>query len=61
MNTLFGNQKNSLVEDYERKLRELEALKDDQFNKMKTKLEQEIKALKDQLKKERENMSGNAQ
>jgi len=39
MNTLFENQKNSMVEDYERRLRELEALKDDQFNSMKTKLE----------------------
>jgi hypothetical protein len=29
MNKLFDNQKNSMVEDYEKRLKELEAFKDD--------------------------------
>jgi hypothetical protein len=29
MNNLFENKKNSMTEDYERRLKELEALKDD--------------------------------
>ena len=47
MNQLFDNQKNSLIEEYERKLREMEANKDELFNSMKTKLEKEIQDLKD--------------
>ena len=61
MNQLFENQRNSLIEEYERKLRELEATKDDLYSSMQNKLTQEIEALKEQLRKERENMSGNAQ
>jgi len=34
MNELFENQKNTMIEDYERRLRELEARKTAEFDSM---------------------------
>jgi len=61
MTQTFEEQKTALIEDYERRLRELEAMKDKAYKGMETKLQKEITELKELLRQERENMQGNAQ
>ena len=56
MNQLFENERNTMVEDYERKLKELEAQKNAEFNSMQTDLQEKIRDLEEQLRKERANM-----
>jgi len=60
MNELFENQKNTMIEDYERRLRELEAKKTVEFDNMRNELQAKINDLLEQLRKERENMQGDA-
>ena len=60
MNDLFENQKNTMIEDYERRLRELEAHKTAEFESMQTELQAKIDDLLEQLRKERANMQGDA-
>mgnify|MGYP003337020082 CR=1 FL=1 len=38
MNRLFENQKNAMIDDYERRLKELEERKTQEFNDMQAKL-----------------------
>lgn len=61
MNKLFENQKNALIEDYEQRLRDLEAKMRSDFEQMQAKLNTEINELKQLLEKERANLQGNAQ
>jgi hypothetical protein len=42
-----------MIEDYEKRLKELEEQKDSQFEAMRSKLQAEIDALNEQLRKER--------
>ena len=60
MNELFENQKNTMINDYERRLRELEAKKTAEFDSMRNELQTKIEELMEQLRKERENMQGDA-
>ena len=60
MNDLFEKQKNSMIEDYERRLRELEARKTQEFNAMQGELQAKIDELMETLRRERENMQGDA-
>ena len=61
MNKLFENEKNTLVEEYEKRLRDLEAKMRSEFEQMQENLTAQIKELKDLLEKERANLQGNAQ
>lgn len=38
MNQMFDNYKNNMIEDYEKRLKELEALKTEEFNNMEARL-----------------------
>lgn len=60
MNELFENQKNTMIEDYERRLRELEARKTAEFDSMQNQLQAQIDDLLEQLRELRENMQGDA-
>lgn len=49
-----------MIEDYERRLRELEARKTSEFEAMQSQLQAKIDELTEQLRRERENMQGDA-
>jgi|DEB0MinimDraft_12_1074336.scaffolds.fasta_scaffold06239_4 hypothetical protein len=56
MTETFDNTREALIADYERRLAELEALKNKEFSDMQGKLQKEIEDLKEQLRQERENL-----
>ena len=61
MNRLFENQKSTMIEDYERRLKELEERKTSEFNDMQSNLQKQIDDLKRLLEEERANLHGDAQ
>ena len=61
MNRLFENQKSTMIEDYERRLKELEERKTSEFNDMQCQLQRQIDDLKRLLEEERANLHGDAQ
>lgn len=53
MNNLFESQKQAQIQDYERRLKELEEKKTNEFDHMQSILQKQIDELKAQLEKER--------
>lgn len=58
MNKLFESQKQALIDDYEQRLRELEKIKNDEFNSMKAEMQKQIDDLLETLRREREIAGG---
>ena len=58
MNKLFETQRQTLIDDYEKRLRELEELKNSEFETMRKQMQQQIDDLLETLRKEREIAGG---
>ena len=58
MNKLFETQRQTLIDDYEQRLRELEELKNSEFETMRKQMQQQIDDLLETLRKEREIAGG---
>ena len=58
MNKLFETQRQTLIDEYEKRLRELEELKNSEFETMRKQMQQQIDDLLETLRKEREIAGG---
>ena len=58
MNKLFETQRQTLIDEYEKRLRELEELKNSEFETMRKQMQWQIDDLLETLRKEREIAGG---
>ena len=58
MTEMFEKQKTVIIEEYERKLKELEARMNSDFETMRTEMQAKIDDLVEQLRRERESLQG---